>query len=330
MKKYKSILIVLLSVIITGCSGNNQSQTDSIIETKQQADRVTQSTQNTDVTEENEKPAITETNVDYADSFQGINGCAVLYKESTNTYSFYNKNLCETEISPLSTFKIVSALSGLENGILKNENSKMEYSGANYPVDTWNADLSLKEAFSSSCVWYFRQVVDRVGQEKMRAILQELQYGNRDLSEWNGSGVNPLPELNGFWLASSLKISPIEQVSALHSIFDTENQFDIETIKTLKNIMYITDLDSGHLYGKTGSTSDGKAWFVGFLEESGDRTYFAVYLDDTQNKDIISGNVTKEIAVNILQSETKTATEKTQAKISCQHERISDKISGLQ
>lgn len=103
------------------------------------------------------------------------------------------------------------------------------------------------------------------------------------------------------------------QVAVLQYIFGRENHFDVEHIETLKNIMYVTDLDQGCLYGKTGSTSDGKAWFVGFLEENGDRTYFAVYLDDMQNKDIISGNKAKEIAVNILQSETKTATEKTQA-----------------
>lgn len=303
MKRYKSILIVLLSVIITGCSNiNSQPQKDGSTETEQQTKQDTQTTQNTDITEENERPAITETNVDYSEFFQEINGCAILYNEPSKTYSLYNRELCETEVSPLSTFKILSALSGLENEVLENENSKMEYSGADYPVDTWNADLALKEAFENSCVWYFRQVVDKVGQENMRAMLQELQYGNCDLSEWNGSGVNPLPELNGFWLASSLKVSPTEQITVLRTIFNTDNPFDAGHIETLKNIMYLTELDHGRLYGKTGS-ADGKAWFVGFLEESDDRTYFAIYLDDMQNKDIISGNKAKEIAVNILQSE---------------------------
>ncbi len=315
MKKYKSILIVLLSVIITGCSNiNSQPQKDVSTETEQQTKQDTQTTQNTNNTEEKDASAITETTVDYAEIFEGINGCAVFYEKSSKTYIFYNKELCETEVSPLSTFKIITALAGLENGVLKNENSKMEYNGADYPVDAWNADLTLKEAFENSCVWYFRQVIDKVGQENMRAILQELQYGNCDLSEWDGSGVNPLPELNGFWLASSLNISPTEQITVLRTILGTDSPFDAEHIETLKNIMYLTELDNGRLYGKTGSSSDGKAWFVGFLEESGDRTYFAVYLDDMQNKDIISGNKAKEIAVNILQSGPKTAAEITQAK----------------
>lgn len=305
MNDYKlltAILIVSLSILFTGCSSvDSQPQKDISIETTPQSETEDQNAQNADGTEEKEASAAEENHVDYSEFFQGIHGCAVLYEDSSQTYTFYNKELCEKEVSPLSTFKIISALAGLENKVLENENSKMEYSGADYPVDAWNANLTLKEAFETSCVWYFRQVVDRVGQENMRTILQELQYGNCDLSEWNGSGVNPLPELNGFWLESSLKISPIGQVAVLQYIFGRENHFDVEQLETLKTVMYITDLDQGCLYGKTGSTSDGKAWFVGFLEESGSTTYFAVYLDDTQNKDIVSGNEAKEIAFNILQ-----------------------------
>lgn len=314
VKPYIFYLMVVLSILFTGCSNtDHQPQKDIGIDTAPQSETEPQSAQNTDRAEESEASDTTETIVDLSEFFQEINGCAVLYEESSQTYTFYNKELCEREVSPLSTFKIISALAGLENEVLENENSKMEYSDADYPVDAWNTDLTFKEAFETSCVWYFRQVVDRVGQENMRTMLHELSYGNCNLSEWNGSGANPLPELNGFWLESSLKISPIEQVNTLYDILGRDDHFDVGHIEMLKNIMRVTDLDQGCLYGKTGSTSDGKAWFVGFLEENGDRTYFAVYLDDMQNKDIISGNKAKEIAVNILQSETKTATEKTQA-----------------
>ena len=203
----------------------------------------------------------------------------------------------------MSTFKIVSALAGLENNVLVNETTTMEYSGVIYPIDTWNANLTLKEAFEYSCVWYFRQVVDMVGQEDIHTMLEEIQYGNCDISEWNGSGTNSLPELNGFWLESSLKISPKQQVVILNYIFGRENNFNIENLEELKNIMFISELDNGCLYGKTGSGTDGKAWFVGFIEENDNRTYFAVYLEDVKNKDIVSGNKAKEIAVSILNNE---------------------------
>lgn len=304
MKKIITIAIMLLSVVITGCSRiKNEAPPDSDITMEQQTDRKEQSTQRTETTEENEISVETHNIVDYSEYFQGTSGCAVIYDESSNTYSLYNREKCEAEVSPLSTFKIISALAGLENGVLVNETSKMEYSGEKYPIDTWNSNLTLKEAFETSCVWYFRQVVDRVGQENIRTMLKEIHYGNCDISEWNGSGINPLPELNGFWLESSLKISPIQQVTALNYIFGNENPFNVKNLDELRNIMYMAELDNGSLYGKTGSGTGGNAWFVGFVEQKDNRIYFAVYLEDMQNKDIVSGNKAKEIAINILSNE---------------------------
>ena len=278
MKKIKSAIIVLLSVIVTGCSNvNSEQQEESGIVIEQQTEEESQSIQSTDIAKENETPVETDSIVDYSEYFQGISGCAVIYDESSNTYSFYNKEKCETEVSPLSTFKIVSALAGLENNVLENETSTMEYSDVKYPIDTWNSNLTLKEAFEASCVWYFRQVVDMVGQENIRTILKEIQYGNCDISEWNGSEINSLPELNGFWLESSLEISPKQQVVTLDYIFGRENNFNAENLEELIKIMYITELENGSLYGKTGSGT-GKAWFVGFIEENESKTYFAFYI----------------------------------------------------
>lgn len=296
-----SIVIALLSVVIAGCSNIDiEQQEDDSVMTEEQTEN--QSVQSTNIVKETETSVVENNIVDYSEYFQGISGCAVIYDESSNTYSLYNKEECEIEVSPLSTFKIVSALAGLENNVLVNENTTMEYSGVEYPVDAWNANLTLKEAFETSCVWYFRQVIDTVGQESIQAILKELQYGNCDISEWNGSNINSLSELNGFWLKSSLKISPIQQVDMLNYIFSRENSFDIESVEELKSIMYISELENGRLYGKTGSGTDGEAWYVGFIEKNDNKIYFAIYLEDVKNKDIVSGNKAKEIAISILSS----------------------------
>lgn len=304
MKKVKGIVIVLLSVMIVGCSNTNSEwQEDNSIAREQQTAEGNQNIQGTEIAKENEISVVTDNIVDYSDYFQGISGCAVMYDESSDTYSLYGKERCEKEVSPLSTFKIVSALAGLENNVLENQTSTMEYSGVKYPIDTWNSNLTLKEAFETSCVWYFRQVVDMVGQENIHAMLKEIQYGNCDISEWNGSETNSLPELNGFWLESSLEISPKQQVVTLNYIFGSENNFSTDNLEELKNIMHIAELDNGSLYGKTGSGIDGKAWFVGFIEKSDNKIYFAIYLDDMQNREVVSGNKAKEIAISILSNE---------------------------
>ena len=50
---------------------------------------------------------------------------------------------------------------------------------------------------------------------------------------------------------------------------------------------------------RTGS-GNGEAWFVGFSESSGERRYIAIYLNDSEHRDQISGNKAKEMALEIL------------------------------
>ena len=205
--------------------------------------------------------------VDYAEAFQSIQGCAVILNSENNTYTFYNEDKCRTRVSPNSTFKVISALIGIHNQVVTSEDSKMEYDGMNYPVDAWNADLRLEDAFRSSCIWYFRKVIEEVGQETIQEELNKLDYGNCDISEWSGSGVNSFPELNVFWIESSLLISPIEQVEVLHKIMEGETIYAESEIEILKSIMLLEASDSKKIYGKTGTGTNGTAWFIGFVEK---------------------------------------------------------------
>lgn len=133
----------------------------------------------------------------------------------------------------------------------------MIYNGTPYAIPEWNGNLTLKEAFHSSCIWYFRQVIDAVGQNEMANELNTLSYGNCDILQWNGSGINPQEELNGFWLDSSLTISPLEQVEVLSKIFEGNSIYSDENVDMLKDIMLVDD--SGQMvYGKTVLVPMGK------------------------------------------------------------------------
>lgn len=238
--------------------------------------------------------------IDLSEVFHGISGCAVIYSPAQGEYTFFNEDRCRQEKSPYSTFKIVSALSGLQNGVISDEMSTMGYDGTVYGNSEWNGDLTLEEAFQKSCIWYFREIVDSVGGGQIQEELNELQYGNCDVSEWNGSNINPTKKLNGFWLDSSLKISPLEQVKVLEKIFEGRSRYDSGNIEILKRIMLIDENNTKKIYGKTGTSGNGEAWFVGFSESSGERKYFAIYLDDRKKKEQVSGNKAKEIALEIL------------------------------
>lgn len=136
----------------------------------------------------------------------------------------------------------------------------------------------------------------------MQAALDLLNYGNHDISEWKGSWINSSPELNGFWIESSLKISPLEQVRVLTDIFEEKTPYSKEDIEILKNVMLTEEMDSGRIYGKTGTGINSNGWFVGFMEQEAGKIYFAVYLED-KNIENISGKTAREIAIHILQEE---------------------------
>lgn len=123
---------------------------------------------------------------DFSAAFGGIQGCAVLYDPGTDQWTFYQEEMCRQRVSPCSTFKIVSTLMGLHTGVLSGPESTMTYSGLTYPVAAWNQNLTLEQAFQSSCVWYFRQVIDQVGRQAVAEQLAALSYGNQDISQWGG------------------------------------------------------------------------------------------------------------------------------------------------
>ena len=48
-------------------------------------------------------------------------------------FEVYNREMCEKQVSPALPFKIISALMGLENHVIEDENSTMNYDGTQYP-----------------------------------------------------------------------------------------------------------------------------------------------------------------------------------------------------
>lgn len=237
--------------------------------------------------------------------FKGITGTAVFYNPDIQQYKIYNIPLSNIPSSPCSTFKIMSANIALSENIISKENSILEWNGKIYENPQWNKNMDMKEAFRTSCVWYFRKLIDKMPQQTIKSYLQKNHYGNQDISDWYGeqnSNTN-IAELKGFWIESSLQISPLEQVRFLAQIFSKENQ----TTQKLKDIMLISD-NPIKIYGKTGlgikNDKVDTAWFVGFYEQNNHKIFFAVRLHDKENniKDYrhLASFYAKEIALDII------------------------------
>ncbi|MDE6701721.1 MAG: class D beta-lactamase, partial [Acetatifactor sp.] len=212
-----------------------------------------------------------------------------------------------TRGSPCAYFKIISSILSLENGIIEPDNSVRTWSGEIFWNEEWNKDIDFSDAFHASCVWYFREVIDEIGKDMMSEGLNRLQYGNCDISDWEGrlNTNNSNPALTGFWLESSLLISPKEQVEVMERIFGDNTDYSEETLNQLKQVMLLSEQNEADIliYGKTGM---GKAngivvdsWFAGFAEKDDKRLYFCVYLGETDDENVSSAKA-REIAVKLL------------------------------
>ena len=251
------------------------------------------------------EPVITES--DWAAYFDGFHGAAVIYDAAALKFNVYNRTLAETRRSPCSTFKIISSLIALKNGVIDPDNSTRKWSGEVFWNEKWNTDIDFNSAFRESCVWYFREVIDEIGLETMQEELDALGYGNCDISDWEGklNTNNNNRALTGFWLESSLAISPKEQTEVMERIFGEASVYPEEVRNTLKEVMSVENREEAGIavYGKTGMgkaqgiTAD--AWFTGFAENTGRNVYFCVYLGRTDDKDVTSA-AAKEIALRLV------------------------------
>lgn len=255
--------------------------------------------------QEQPEPLITE--MDWSNYFDGINGAAVIYDSVEGDYQIYNPELAKTRRSPCSTFKIISSLIALEKGIIQADRSTRTWSGEIFWNEDWNRDIDFTDAFQASCVWYFRQVVDEIGKDVMQEELARLAYGNCDISDWEGrlNTNNNNPALTGFWIESSLLVSPKEQVEVMERIFGSGTSYLEETLHQLKQAMLLLEQQEAgsSVYGKTGmGKANGvvvDAWFTGFAEAADKRISFCVYLGETENKEVSSVKA-KEIALQIV------------------------------
>ena len=252
-----------------------------------------------------EKPEIVE--ADWAEYFDGFQGAAVVYDVSALRFMVYNSELAQTRRSPCSTFKIISSLTALEHGIIDPADSVRQWSGEVFWNEKWNKDMDFGEAFRDSCVWYFREVIDEIGPELMQKELDGLAYGNCDISDWEGrlNTNNNNRALTGFWLESSLAISPKEQAEVMERIFGEASSYSEQARDYLKEVMLVEEQSDAKLsiYGKTGmGKAEGivaDAWFAGFAQGEGDSLYFCVYLGRTDDKNVTS-TAAKEIAIRLV------------------------------
>ena len=246
-------------------------------------------------TRDSDRFHFTANNVLYADLshfFGDFKGSFVLYEMDTGLYTIHNRDMSTTRVSPNSTYKIFSALIALETGILDMSSTEREWNGTLQPFTAWNQNQNLTSAMHYSVNWYFNDLDSQVGIENLHSYLSQLSYGNGNLT----GGISD------FWMESSLRISPVEQVSLLRDLYRNDTIFYAGHVESLKDVLRLSERDGAILSGKTGTGilngNFANGWFVGYVETDGRTFIFATYI---QGEDNAGGSTASQITISILE-----------------------------
>ena len=229
--------------------------------------------------------------VDFSKYFEKYEGSFVLYDQENDIWSIHDIEHATLRVAPDSTYKIYDALFGLEEGVITPEDSFIAWNGKNYPFETWNSDQTLQSAMTSSVNWYFQSIDEQLASTNIRNYIQQIGYGNENVSG----------RLSTYWLESSLKISPVEQVKLLTKLQNNSLGFSSENINAVKDAICLSSSDAGTFYGKTGTGrvdgQDVNGWFIGYIETADNTYFFATNIG--ADSDATGGNAT-EITMSIL------------------------------
>jgi beta-lactamase class D len=211
--------------------------------------------------------------------FEGRPGTLVVLDGASGRITRVDATRAAERFAPCSTFKIPNALIGIDSGAVRPADSTVAWDVERYPAQehwprSWRREHDLRSAIRNSVLWYFEDLATRIERETYRRRLQELDYGNADVS---GAGA--------FWLSSTLRVSADEQVAFLRRLHageagfsDEARRFVIEAIELERN-----EDGSSLLRGKTGACTldDGSfvGWLVGWVERSDGVAYYALNIE---------------------------------------------------
>jgi beta-lactamase class D len=202
-----------------------------------------------------------------------VQGSIAIYDNSHRNWILSDSADANIEALPASSFKIINLLIALETGVIKDENEVMKWNGEmdtaryGYRPEIYR-DMTVQQAFRESAVWVFLDLAKKIGRTNYQYYLKTCNYGNQNLSEPG----------DDFWNFGFLRISPLNQVNFLRSMYDGKLPFSKRNIDIVKRVM-ITEQNADYtIRAKTGWTREGginTGWWVGYVENKQGVYFFA-------------------------------------------------------
>lgn len=200
---------------------------------------------------------------------------------------------CRKQVTPASTFKIAISLMAYDAGFLKNEHApELPYQpGYVAWLDSWKHPTNPQKWMQDSVVWYSQNLTRSLGRERFAAYTRKFDYGNA-----NVAGDAEHDGLTMSWISSSLRISPLEQLSFLGKVVNrqldvTQHAYAMTAALTKQD----KPLAGWELHAKTGAAS-GYGWYVGWASSKGKTYTFARLMrrDESDPQNVSAGVLARD------------------------------------
>lgn len=207
-------------------------------------------------------------------------GAILIFDPQKKTYYSNNFERSKTGFLPASTFKITNAIIALESSTISSDTTIFKWDGKRRDFESWEKDLTFREAFQASCVPCFQEVARKIGVDQMQTYINKLHYPQMDVRK---------ETIDNFWLRGTSKITPFEQIDFLNRFYTKKLPILNSTRNKMIRILEIDKTDSYTLSGKTGWSfheKNNNGWFVGFVEIDKNVYYFALNMEPKKESNI--------------------------------------------
>jgi len=212
---------------------------------------------------------------------------------------------CRSRVTPASTFKVPLAVMAYDAGILTAAHAPVmafrtgepDWGGPN-----WTRDTDPANWMRYSVLWYSQRITHAMGAEAVTRYAQGFNYGNANFSGDPGFDNG----LERAWIASSLQVSPREQVAFLRALVLGALPVRQQAMEQAREIVESHRVGNWVIHGKTGAAyprradrsfdyARGWGWYVGWAL-SQDRTLIFVRLTQARERSSGSpGNLTRDV-----------------------------------
>jgi beta-lactamase class D len=198
------------------------------------------------------------------------------------------KGECQTRVTPASTFKLALAVIGFDATFLIGPHAPvLDYrdDDPDWGAAAWTQPTDPSRWLKYSVVWYSQRITHSLGRERLTTYAKAFGYGNADFSGDPGKNIG----LGRAWIASSLKITPSEQIAFLYKLVNRKLPVAPQVFDEVEQIVEAMPPAEGWVaQGKTGSAfprqpdgstdvERGYGWYVGWTVK-GERKFLFVRL----------------------------------------------------